>query len=192
MALDKTLIINQQTLTDYCAFTELLEPKAILPYIFTVQYQYAKYILCPDLYSEIIEQIESNTLSYENEILISGTSDFKFLGVTPYLAWLAWKEYAAKGNVRSTQSGLNIYTSDTTERPSDKQLDLLIRDADNKINFYRNELFVFLESNKEDYPLWNCGCVGEKANNNIGITPIQDEKYGFFNYRIGAIKTFRR
>ena len=188
---DRTLIINQEALTQYCAFTELLEPKAILPYIFTVQYQYLKYLLCADFYSELIEQIESNTLSYENEILINGTVDGKFLGLTPYLAWLAWKEYATKGNVRSTQSGLTTYTSDTTEKPSDRQLDLLIRDAENKANFYRAEIVVFLNANKEDYPLFDCKC-SENLHNNIGITAISDGKYDFFNTRIGVIKGYRR
>jgi len=189
---EKTLIINQEALTQYCAFTELLEPKAILPYIFTIQHQYLKYLICPNFYSELIEQIETGTLSYENEILINGTSDFKYLGLVPYLAWASYREYIIKGNVRSTQSGLNIYTSDTTERPSDKQLDLLVTDANNKVNFYRAEVVVFLEANKADYPLWDCDCIDKKNNNNTNITPIQDNKYDFFNTRIGVIKGYRR
>lgn len=189
--LDKTLIIDTQDLTNYCAFTELLESKAIEPYIFTVQYQYLKVLLCPAFYTEILEQIESGTLSYENEELINGTSDNQFLGLTPYLAWLAYREYIIKGNVRSTQSGLNIYVSDTTERPSDSQLDLLVKDATDKINFYRSEIVSFLEANKESYPLWDCDCI-DKRNNNTGITPIQDGKYDFFNYRIGVIKGYNK
>jgi hypothetical protein len=190
--LDKTLIINQQALVNYCAFTQLLEARAIEPYIFTIQHQYVKYLLCPDFYSNLIEQIQSNTISYENEILINGTSDFKYLGLVPYLAWASYREYIIKGNVRSTQSGLNIYTSDTTERPSDKQLDLLVTDANNKVNFYRAEVVVFLEANKSDYPLWDCDCIDKKGNNNTNITPIQDSKYDFFNTRIGVMKSHRR
>jgi hypothetical protein len=185
--LNKTLVISTQDLINYCAFSELLEAKAIEPYIFTVQHQYLKPLLCAELYSEILEQIESNTLSYENQELISGTSDNNYLGLTPYLAWLAYREYIIRGNVRSTQSGLVVYTSDTTEAPNEKLMDLIVKDTTNKINFYRAEVVNFLEENKSTYPLWGCDCGNVKNNNNIGITSVQDDKYNF-GLRVGVIK----
>ena len=190
--LNKTLIITRQDLTDYCGFSELLEAKAIEPYIFTVQYQYVKALLCPDLYSQILDEIASNTLSYENIDLIYGKSNEQFQGVLPYLCWLAFREYLTLSGARSTQSGLKIYKSETTEQPTPAQLDTIIRNVNDKVNFYRAEIMGFLEKNKEDYPLWNCDCGQKFNNNNLGINTIQDAKYDFNNLRIGVIKTYRR
>jgi len=136
------------------------------------QEKYSKKILCNDLYNEILDQIENDSLTTENEILVE---DY----LKDYLVFKIYADYVITANYLATPSGFRIQLDQNSKELTDSQMGMIIEKAKSDANYYQDELVGFLTENKDDYPLWKdsrCGCSDIRVNKANSFTKIGNKK----------------
>jgi len=179
MALNQTLIIERTDLENYLAFSQYLETKYINNLIFNCQYLYVRPLLCNSFYIELLAQIETNTLSYENAELVNGSADGSFMGLKLWLCWLVYAEYLASSNLFSTHSGVKIFQDQTSDSPTKAELQVEIDKAKTNADLFKNSVIEFLNANADNYPVWQDSCqqCNQNSIGNSKISWINKSKY---------------
>lgn len=170
------LLIDKTKLTNFTAFSKYVELVYIEPYVLTMQFQYVKTFLGDAFYAELLTQKSTNTLTPANENLLYGTANELFLGLQAWLCWLSYKEYLLQANQKSTQTGVRTWNDNNSDLIEAKTQSMLIKDAGEKSDFYKNEVVKFLKDNTASYPLYVDNNCTNNTNNNV------------FNFGFGVVK----
>lgn len=125
-----------------------------------VQQKFGSEVICRKTYNEIISQLAQG--DGEETYL-----DEKYVTLLPYIKdYLAAKTYAryvTDSQTISTASGLVVDQDDTSRRLTNEELEVMTRKVESDADFYRDELYNFLQDNKDTYTLWRdsiCACNG--------------------------------
>lgn len=143
-----------------------VNPRYVIPYAALAQDKSLKGILCNDLYAELEEQSINNTLTDANQTLID---DY----IKPFLVFKTYERYLAYANYKSTPAGIASTKGEDYELASDAAISMMIRQASDDAKYYENNLRLFLDDNKDTYPLWrdNCQCEKERTGS-FSITSV--------------------
>lgn len=140
------------------------------------QQRFGLKILCREFYNEILDQIESDTLTAENTTLLPYLKD--------YLVFKIYDAYLVDSNIIFTPSGARTQIDTTSTLPSDKQMGEVSKKAENRALFFQSELVNFLELNEDDYPLWrdsSCAC-------NTSTMPVKANSFSKIGNSKGKVK----
>lgn len=148
-----TQLISRETLTEITQFSQYVEDTYIEQLVTDCQIMYIKPILCNELFAELLTEVQSTTLTPENELLLYG-NDSTFFGITRYLAWVCFAQWLRMGNSKPTQTGLQVLASQFSEQAPDTEKQDKINFAQTRADFFETELRAFLYENRLDYPLW--------------------------------------
>jgi deoxyribodipyrimidine photolyase len=113
-------------------------------------------IICREFYNELIEEIETNTLTTANEILLPYIKDF--------LIYKSMARYYATANYKSTPAGIRVHTDTISSQANPDQMRQLIDMVNKDASFYQDELVNFLQANQDDYPTWRDSSCGNCNN----------------------------
>ena len=115
-------------------------------------------LLCDELFCELLTQKEAGTLTPENEALIKKAE--------PYLSQLIYAEWASESRYVSSNTGLRTLSEENFNNSPGVDTSGIIMNARNKAAYYRSKILIYLNENKDDYPLWcskNCKKQSEKG-----------------------------
>ena len=153
----RTPIMAQSELKDYVDLGGNIESRYVEPYILTAQNTYIQPLLCRDLYVELLEAIDSGyPLSTALEALLPY--------VKSALAYFAFHDFLLNHGIKVTASGVSVKTSEWAQPAQDSAVYQRANFAKAQGQTWAAALADFLETNKDDYPKYNCkecGC-GEK------------------------------
>ena len=134
------------------------------PSIRVVERKYLKPILCDEMLAELYEQIEKNTLSTKNKILLEY--------VREVAAFATIYEGVELNNVVLEADGVRALSSDDG---SDKRSSVLqaFKDSiaaikwkcDENMRMFSQDLIVFLNKNADDYPSWKASDCNKNISN---------------------------
>jgi len=140
--------INNDALLDQCVYEAML-------------YDIQKF-LGPALFYEISNQVDTDTLTALNNVLLEGTTytyneqTISFQGIKAALCLYSFARYTKRTGVHYTATGVVNKTSDFSEPISDKTRQRLSSDDINLADALKLEVIDYLNRNASDYPLWSC------------------------------------
>lgn len=147
MATCKALLISLQDLEINCDLDESVASNKVDIRTQVLQLNYIEPILGEDLFDELLEQVEANTLTALNEALIEE--------IKPALSWLVYSDLVIYLNVSSTASGMVKSVGESFTLADKEELASISKTAFGHWQTYERRLLRFLEKNKTDYPLWD-------------------------------------
>jgi hypothetical protein len=163
----RTLFISQEDFQNRVDLSGNVLSKYIIPNIAIVQDRYIRKILCDDFYNELINQINSDTLTPDNKTLVDNY-------IKPAMVYRSYARYVATANVYSSVSGLRKYKEDDSDAAERDDLIPLIKQAESDATFYERELIEFLDNNEDSYLTWKnkCKCNNIKSATNFKFSRI--------------------
>lgn len=147
MATCKALLISQQDLEVNCNLSQSVYSNEVDTRTQLMQLKYIKPLLGKDLYNELLEQIEGNSLTVLNESLIEE--------IKPALSWLVYSDLVPDTNVKNTASGMTKSVGESFELASNSELASISKRAFGNWQVYERNLIEYLQDNKDSYPLWD-------------------------------------
>lgn len=141
-----TLLINEELFKLHSPVTGNTDLTEFLPYISIAQELYISPLLGDSLMSELKSQIDGNSLTETNSILVQKTSPvLSFFAVYQGLPF-HWASIVNKGiTIRESENSRGVNINDVA------QLRQWIR---NDADMFKSALLDFLCANKDAYPLW--------------------------------------
>jgi hypothetical protein len=144
----KIHLISEKYIKENSTIDDNVDVSLIVPFIDVAQIQ-LKRILGKELLNEIIDEVQNNTLSTENIVLLDNY-------IQPYLLWLTLKEANPYLLYKYRNKSIAVQSAEFSNPVSRMELETLTKQANNKANLYAYEMYDFLMDNQEDYPLWKC------------------------------------
>lgn len=144
----KIHLISEKYIKENSTIDDNVDVSLIVPFIDVAQIQ-LKRILGKELLNEIINEVENNTLTAENILLLDNY-------IQPYLLWLTLKEANPYLLYKYRNKSIAVQSAEFSNPVSRMELETLTKQANNKANLYAYEMYDFLKDNQEDYPLWKC------------------------------------
>jgi len=154
------------TIDDFLAKADIsqnLNTNKLNANIGVVQDVFGRKVLCNQLVNELLAELPIS-LSTANLALIPYVRNF--------LIYKTYSDYLVGANLMSTPAGMRVQIDGTSDAASDKAMVALQRQADNRADYYQDQLINFLKENKDDYPLWRdsiCNCYGNRRPQNGNV-----------------------
>lgn len=144
----------------------------IMHSLIAAQDRYLEPVLGTQLYSELLDQKENDSLTYENDSLLGE--------IMPMLSHYFYTIYLPASSIYHTNKGALEYSDDHAQRLSSRRLEILIDQHISLAQRYERELIVFLNENKSDYPSWDESCYKKLSiSTRIGVSKAKKRnKYG--------------
>lgn len=146
MSCCKCLFISASDFVGRVPDISSVDNRVLTPSIELTQIQYIKPILCEDLYDELCEQINSDTLTDANYDLLCYIKDVHVR--------YAFADFIYKHSVKVTKESVVRKVSDESEFVD---FEVISRQANQyrlDAQTYADLLVKFLQQNESDYPLW--------------------------------------
>lgn len=169
MSLAETKLITEQEVKNWTDISNNVQTTNLSWSITVAQDLYIRSALGEDLYSELLGQVENDTLTALNTTLLNG-DDRLFRGLKSALAW--WVAYEVYPYLHSKVSPTGIQSKSTDEAVSIDSRSLEIRRnmAKKKAEYYLDQLIQYLCDKSTDYPLFR--------DNSLGNTTLLTDGYG--------------
>lgn len=154
-------LITTSELKKYTPTNYGLDPQVINGIIETAEVCYIKPCLGTDFYNELILQVNTNTLTPDNQTLMDNYLSF-------VLAWFVLSDGVTYMDTRIDNKGLNHNIDPATaQTASAGKTEEIKRDAKFKAEKWRKEMIDFLNTNIALYPLFRSStecCCNDNAN----------------------------
>jgi len=137
-----------------------------------VQEKFLPFVLCKETYEEFIDQWNDGGESY---------LDQKYQDLLPYVKnYLIFKTYqrlVTLGNFINTVSGQRVIQTDIDREVTSAEKAIIVKQADEDADFYRDDLLNYLEDNKDVFPLWKKSkCFCDRYSKGISNLRFSDNK----------------
>lgn len=168
MSIAETKLITEQEVKNYTDLPTNL--KTNLSFSITIaQDLYIRSALGEDLYSELLDQTENDTLTALNLTLLNG-DDRLFRGIKFALAWWVAYEVYPYLHTKVTPTGIQTKSTDEAIAADSRDVEMRRNIAKKKAEFYLDQLIKYLCDKSTDYPLFR--------ENSLDNTPIFTDGYG--------------
>jgi hypothetical protein len=141
------LFIDEQTLKDYSIISDNVDFKQLRPEIITVQDLYIQDIVGSGIYNELKTQIQSNTVSANNQTLLN---DY----IQPCLMWRVMAESPLALSFKYANKGVVNKTGENSVMPSMPDMANIIGKYQDRSESYAEKLVNYLIANDTIYPLY--------------------------------------
>jgi hypothetical protein len=141
------LFIDEQTLKDYSIISDNVDFKQLRPEIITVQDLYIQDIVGSGIYNELKTQIQSNTVSANNQTLLN---DY----IQPCLMWRVMAESPLALSFKYANKGVVNKTGENSVMPSMPDMANIIGKYQDRSESYAEKLVNYLIANDTLYPLY--------------------------------------
>ncbi len=95
--------------------------------------------------------------------------------IKQYVAWQAYEGWTVRANLKTTRSGVRVHSEENSEAASDAQMSMLIKDAKQKSQYYKNLLVDFLNGHASDYPPYSQSCNSKLTGNTFHISAVKNK-----------------
>ena len=152
------MVITVKYLQQYSPIPKNYDVTNLMPYVNVAEKIWLKEIIGGELYNELNEQVESNTLSEENATLLTEG------GLWQYLAFATLYEGLPFVWARITEAGIQLGKSDSSDSISIKDLTVFQQHLRNQVEVLKGQLIKWLCEHSESFPLFDtsqcdgCGC----------------------------------
>lgn len=153
----KTLF-TEELLAKYSYFPKNYNYEEIWNSVHLAELKYIKPLVGDELYNELLDQVEQNTVTGENASLL--------IKLYPYLGACVVEIAAPLIAYRLNAAGITKGHSENSESLSMSELNYLINHVRSSLNILKADLVDFLERNKEHFPLLVI-TTGESVDNRI-------------------------
>jgi hypothetical protein len=152
-------ILTPDKMKDITALSSAVDVNLLQPFIEIAEEFHLKEVLTEDFYDEIVESIESNTLSGDTKVLVD-----KY--VIPCIGYYAWYESSPHLYVKSEAKGLVNKFSDNSTAIDSVAFKAYKQSIYDKALMYRNRLQKYLNDYQGLFPTYqrNCGINNTKSN----------------------------
>lgn len=112
------------------------------------------------------DEMHQSYLTAYNSGPLTGAYLAVYAYVKQYLAWQAYEHFTVTGNFDITRGGFRVYTEDNSVIASDAQMAMIIKDAKQQAQYYKNLLVGYLDGHSADFPLYNVSCGTKNLSGN--------------------------
>lgn len=179
MSIAQTKLITEQEIKNWTDIPNSVQSGMFSTMIVLAQDKFIRTALGELLFSELVNQVENNTLTALNTTLLNG-NDRLFRGLKPGLAW--WVAYHMYPYLHSFISPTGIQSKSTDEATSISAREIEIRKNQAKSNaeYYIDQLICYVRENDTDYPLFRdgddcCTNLAYDGYGNSGIITDEDD-----------------
>lgn len=159
------MIINEKYFKEYSPIPLNYNMKELKNYIKVAEDIWVKPLIGDDLYDEIEEQVESNTLSPENATLLTTG------GLWQYLSYATCYEGLAFIWAHFSEVGITLAETDTTKSITLKDLTYINEHLRRQTEFLKDSLKKWICEHQESFPLADiCSCGCDNCCNNATLT----------------------
>lgn len=152
------MVITVKYLQQYSPIPKNYDVTNLMPYVNVAEKIWLKEIIGEELYNELNEQVENNTLSEENATLLTEG------GLWQYLAFATLYEGLPFVWARITEAGIQLGKSDSSDSISIKDLTVFQQHLRNQVEVLKGQLIKWLCEHSASFPLFDtsqcdgCGC----------------------------------
>ena len=153
MSIAETKLITEQEVKNWTDISNNVQTTNLGFSITIAQDMYIRGALGEDLYSELLGQVENDTLTALNTTLLNG-DDRLFRGLKPALAW--WVAYEVYPYLHSkvSPSGIQSKSTEDSVAIDSRSLEIRRNMAKKKAEYYLDQLIKYLCDKDTDYPLF--------------------------------------
>lgn len=162
--------MNEGYLKEYSLIPQSYNVKEIWNFVPLTEQLHIVPIIGKELYNELLDQVENNTVSPENASLLLEIYPFEGLALMevcmPYLA------------MHISEVGLTLGKSENSESASIDHINYLTNYVRSQMEPLKSKLISFLKNNKDLYPLYkdiDCTCKPTKTWNVYGMRQINTD-----------------
>jgi hypothetical protein len=119
-------------------------------------------------YQDYVTNFTAKTLSANYTALLNY--------VKQYIAWQAHEFWVIKANFKPTRSGFRVHTEDNSVVATDVQMSTLIKDAKQKAQYYKTLLVDFMNSNYQNYELYDRSCGRNLTGNTFHVSAVSNNR----------------
>lgn len=157
------LIITERYLKENGLVNDNADMKVITPIIVLIQDLYIHNILGTDLYNEIQTQINTDSVSADNQTLLDRH-------ILPCMLWYTLCECTPAFKYRYMNKGVMVKNSDNSQPADLGEIKFLMDKWRNNAQVYHDRAIRFLKANRTTYPLYDA---------NTDCDDIKPDKTGF-------------
>lgn len=122
-----------------------------------------------EFYQDFLTNYKNNSLSAQYEVFQRYVNKF--------VAWMAYEFFIVKANFNVTRGGVRVHTEENSTVASDVQMAMLIKDAKQQGQYYKNLLVDHLNNNYSLYPLYNNSCRTNLTGNTFHISAVKKKHH---------------
>jgi hypothetical protein len=125
---------------------------------------------------------------YKNQFpnFTTGSYSTLYPYVKQYLAWQAYEYYVVFANYNVTRAGFRIHSEENSVPATDIQMGIIIKDAKQQAQQYKNLLVDYLNGHAADFPLYNQRCSTNLTGNGFHISAVKNKHRHDKNCRCGC------
>lgn len=139
-------------------------------YILTVQYDFIRSVLGLKLYNEILSQIDNDSISSANDILLTNY-------IKPCIAFFVKEKLILEGVLFMTNLGTQKRESENSNAITPQEIALKTKAAREAGESFRKQLGDYLVENSADYPLFGFDDTDKGNKKTVGGVLIGGRKY---------------
>ncbi len=136
---------------------------------------------------EILRMLQGDEFyqDYINQFPNFTTSSYSTLlpYVKQYLAWQTYEYYVVMANYKPTRSGFRVHTEENSVVVTDIQMSIIIKDAKQQTQQYKNLLVDYLKSHSSDFTLYNQRCNSNLSGNGFHISAVKNKSSFYRHHR---------
>lgn len=122
-----------------------------------------------EFYQDFLTNYKNDTLSEQYVIFQEYVNKF--------VSWMAYEFFIVKANFNVTRGGVRVHTEENSVVASDVQMAMLIKDAKQQGQYYKNLLMDHLNNNYSLYPLYNQSCHTNLTGNTFHISAVKKHNH---------------
>lgn len=170
MVIKQRTLFNEEYLKEYSLLPLNFDVKEIWNFVPLTEQLHIVPIIGKELYNELLDQVENNTVSPENASLLLEIYPFEGLALMevcmPYLA------------IHISEIGLTLGKSENSESVGIEDINYLTNYVRSQMEPLKSKLISFLKNNKDLYPLYkdkDYNCKPTKTWNVYGMRQINTD-----------------
>jgi len=153
MSLAETKLITEQEVKNYTDLPNNLKTSNLSFSITVAQDLYIRSAIGEDLYSELLDQTQNDTLTALNLTLLNGDNRL-FRGIKFALAWWVAYEVYPYLHTKVTPTGIQTKSTDEAISADSRDVEMRRNIAKKKAEYYLDQLIKYLCDKDTDYPLF--------------------------------------
>lgn len=163
----KTMLINKKYLKQYSPLPSNYDVSNLLPYVTTSEKIWVIPVLGIEMYEELMEQVDGNSLSEENATLLTEG------GLWQLIAYATLYEALPFIWTRITEAGIQLGKSDNSDSISLRDMVLIQNHLRAQVEVLKEFVVKFICSHTESYPLMDtkvcpeCSCQTCRGNSGL-------------------------
>lgn len=118
-----------------------------------------------EFYRDFLSNYKANTLSTNYKAL--------YEYIKKFVAWMAFEFFIVKTNFNITRGGVRVHTEENSVVASDVQMGMLIKDAKQQGQYYKNLLVDYLNDNYTLFSLYDNNCRTNLTGNSFHISAVK-------------------